>query len=172
MNKSNKSAKSRTGGTYTQRPPLTKCAPAVNSRRLEVIRRALESCWSSCSPLDHPRVRHYLELDSGPDFMLVEAWRRCGRNDHTRTLRLEVGPQARRTMTPMGFACLIAYCQAWIDAEEVRVATAPQVGPSLSPAADGASRCPDQDPPPPLPARGSATRTRRSSGPKRRPKNG
>lgn len=170
MNKSNKSAKSHTGGTYKDRPRRTTCAPTVENRRLEVIRNSLESCWSSCSPLDHPRVRHYLELDSGPDFMLIEAWRRCGRNDHTRTLRLDVGPQARRTMTPMGFACLIAYCQAWIDAEEVRVATAPQVAPNLSPAAGGASRCPGQDPPRSPPARGSASHTHRKAGGQARPK--
>lgn len=122
MKKSNKSRKSPSLGT-SDKPKLgTTCEQSEDNSRLLVIRKSLESCWGSCSPLDHPRIRHYLELDSGPDFMMVDAWRRCGRNDLTRTMKLDVGPQVRRTMTPLGFACLIAYCQAWLDAAEARAA--------------------------------------------------
>ena len=122
MNKTKKARKSPSLGTSSKSKLRTTCAQPGDNRKLDDIRRSLEVCWSSCSPLDHPRIRHYLELESGPDAMMVDAWRRCGRNDLARTMTVNVGPQVRRTMTPLGFACLIAYCQAWLDAAEARQA--------------------------------------------------
>lgn len=170
MNKTNNPRKSPNLGTSDEAKQRATCEQSEDNSRLLVIRRSLESCWSSCSPMDHPRVRHYLELDSGPDFVMVDAWRRCGRNDLTRTMKLDVGPQIRRTMTPLGFACLIAYCQAWLDAAEARAALTGQAPKSSSPPADDGSRRP-------CPGRGSAargpgsgTRSRSRGKPRARPK--
>ena len=54
--------------------------------------------------------------------MLIDAWRRCGRNDLGRALKIGVNEVARRTMTPLGLACLVAYAQNYIDEAEDRLA--------------------------------------------------
>jgi hypothetical protein len=54
--------------------------------------------------------------------MLLDAWARCGRNDHQRTVDIRLNEQARRTMTPLGLACLVSYARAWLDEAEAREA--------------------------------------------------
>lgn len=70
------------------------------------------------SPAVDALVHTYLEQETGPDAMFINAWRKAGERDALRSPYVNVGDQARKTMSAMGLACLIAYTQAWVDARE------------------------------------------------------
>jgi hypothetical protein len=118
MNKSKKSkSRARAAPSHVQDREQP-CEQQVDSMALQVIRSKLEGLWATCSPMDSARVRHYLENPTEEERWMLDAWRKCGRNDRARTFNIGVSEAARRTITPFGLACLIAYCQAWLDQAE------------------------------------------------------
>jgi hypothetical protein len=95
-------------------------ALAVNNNALVHIKEELHNLFTGCSPLDNRAISEYLTNPSDGDRMMLEAWARCGRNDRKRTVDLRLTEVARKTMTPLGLACLISYARAWIDETESR----------------------------------------------------
>ena len=94
------------------------CAQSVNECALSTIRKQLADLYASCSPNWGTRVREYLDMTEGPDAGLIRAWAYYGRRDRTRTVDLRLNEVARRTVSPLGYACLIAYATAWLDESE------------------------------------------------------
>lgn len=136
VNKSRKPTKLK-GST----PPttLTTTSIAVDNPQLIRIRGELDRLFASCSPLDSKAVRKYLSCASSADQMMLDAWARCGREDRKRTVNLSLTEAARRTITPMGIACLVSYARAWIDEAEAQQLAITAVASSSSPSADGGS---------------------------------
>jgi len=93
---------------------------AVHSKAITQLRAELHNLFTGCSPLENTRVSHYLEHAEGSDRMLLDAWAKCGRNDHRRTVDIRLTEVAKRTMTSLGLACLVAYARAWLDESEAR----------------------------------------------------
>jgi hypothetical protein len=104
-------------GYRTESTPID-CALDVYKARLIHTRQELHNLFSGCTPLDNRLIHQYLNKPSTADQMMLDAWAKCGRNDQERTVDLRIGDTARRTMTPLGLACLIRYARAWIDAAE------------------------------------------------------
>ena len=85
---------------------------------LAAVRKQLADLYASCPPLSSNKIQEYLALDDGADAALIRAWADYGRRDRTRTVDLHLNDVARRTVTPLGYACLIAYARAWLDEAE------------------------------------------------------
>ena len=93
------------------------------------MRKELAKLYAGCEPTSAARVRMYLDQPDPDSAKLIDAWRKCGRNDRTRTMDIHLSEVARRTLTPLGWACLIAYAQAWLDeAEAIEAAATAQAG--------------------------------------------
>lgn len=52
---------------------------------------------------------------SESDITLLHAWERCGRNDVRAGRKPYVTQALARTLTPLGIACVIAYCRGRED---------------------------------------------------------
>lgn len=120
MDKSKKSARISIPVTSDDSAESITCELAVHSKAMTQLRTELNQLFTGCSPLENTRVSHYLEKAEGSDRMLLDAWAKCGRNDHRRTVDIRLTEQARRTMTSLGLACLVAYARAWLDESEAR----------------------------------------------------
>lgn len=96
------------------------CELAAHSKAMTQLRTELHQIFTGCSPMENTRVSHYLEKAEGSDRMLLDAWAKCGRSDRRRTVDIRLTEQARRTMTSLGLACLVAYARAWLDESEAR----------------------------------------------------
>jgi hypothetical protein len=94
------------------------CELSVSSAALRAVRAQLEQLYTANSPDIHTRVLAYLDADHGPDYELITAWARYGRRDRQRTVDIRLNEVAKRTISPLGFACLIAYARAWVDEAE------------------------------------------------------
>lgn len=66
-------------------------------------------------------VHKHLTDPTPSDRVMIEAWAACGRKDSCRKFRLQISEEARKTMTPLGIACLIAYARAYVDALEAQL---------------------------------------------------
>lgn len=99
-------------------PSEQTCAQSVNECALSTIRKQLADLYASCSPTNSNRVREYLDMTEGPDAGLIKAWAHYGRRDRARTVDLRLNEVASKTVSPLGYACLIAYATAWLDEAE------------------------------------------------------
>lgn len=87
----------------------------VHSMRVADVHKQLAKLHAACSPDIYAAVRRYLDAPEPAIGRLLDAWEKCGRHDRQRSPLFNIGDEARRTMTPLGFACLIRYAQAWLD---------------------------------------------------------
>lgn len=115
----------------------TTCGQPVKNSDIARMRNDLEKVFTGCSQLDSKIVHHYLANATGSDRFLLDAWAKCGRNDMPRRFNISLNDQARRTVTPLGLACLVAYARAWIDEAETRVLAQDQQQDSSGPAPGG-----------------------------------
>lgn len=118
----------------------------VDNPELVRIRVELNNLFTGCTPLDHKAIHEYLSNPSESDRMMLDAWARCGRNDRQRTVSLRLTEVARKTVTPMGLACLVRYARAWIDEAEARAGAVTAAEGSSGRAQGGASRYRKPDP--------------------------
>jgi len=142
--------------------PLTTVGDAVNSPALIHIRRQIEELFTACGPLNSQVVHRYLSNPNDDDGRMLAAWAKCGRNDRGRTVRIDLKTTAATTLSPLGFACLIAYARAWLDEAELRVYAEQQAQQPAARSPDGESKHPPQgqlQPPPDL-ASGRRSRKR------------
>ena len=100
------------------------CEESVSESALASVRKQLTDLYASCSPANSTRVQEYLAQKEGPDAGLILAWSRYGRADRGRTVDLRLNEVARQTVSPLGYACLIAYARAWLDESEARLIAA------------------------------------------------
>lgn len=139
------------------------CAQSVNECALADVRKQLADLFASCPPLIGNRVHEYLAMTEGPDAALIGAWSAYGRRDRSRTVDLRLAEVARRTVSPLGYACLIAYARAWLDEAEALAEQARQAARRCCPASDSATtRQPQGTSRPPRVRVGVASRRRRS----------
>ena len=146
VDKPKNSAKSLAAHACKESGMSTTPANVVDNHALVHIRADLHNLFAGCSPLDNRAIHQYLTSPSDADRMMLDAWARCGRNDRKRTVDLRLTEIARKTMTPLGLACLITYARAWIDEAESRAAELTAQVRSLGLAADGASKRQRQGP--------------------------
>jgi hypothetical protein len=93
----------------------------VLNKALMRTREQLEDLFTGCSPENDATIRQYLDSPKEVDRWLLDGWEKCGRNDRGRTVRVELSEVGRKTMTPLGIACLVRYCRGWIDEAETKV---------------------------------------------------
>lgn len=146
----------------TEAQDSTTCELNANSTAIARMRKDIDNLMAGCSQLDHTVISQYLNNPPDGDRMMMDAWRRCGHNDHGRSLNLNLSATAKQTMTPFGMACLIAYARAWLDAAEARQAELRALVRSLGLSQGGGSKCPSGDRSLPSPARPTGKRNRRS----------
>jgi hypothetical protein len=116
--KSNNSVSPAVAATSEGRSKSTTGEQSVNDSALISVRQQLEALYTANSPDIHNRVCGYLDSTAGPDAQLIAAWSAYGRRDRQRTVDLRLNDVAKRTISPLGFACLIAYARAWVDEAE------------------------------------------------------
>jgi hypothetical protein len=104
--------------TCTDTGKGTTCEQSVSECALLSVRKQLEQLYTANSPDIHNRVLAYLDAVEGADAQLVAAWGAYGRRDRQRTVDLRLNDVAKRTISPLGFACLISYARAWVDEAE------------------------------------------------------
>ena len=130
MNKTKKSVSSGKATRSKKAVCSLPCEYFVNESELLRIRKQAGEILTGCSQDTLRLVHNYLNLTEGADAMMINAWRRCGRNDMGRAYNLTLNEVARRTMTPLGLACLYAYAVSFIDEAEVRLAARSRTGTS------------------------------------------
>jgi len=157
--KSNNSATPAIAAPSKRSKGGTTCEQPAREAAAHTIRMQLASLFTGCSLLDSAAVQRHLDSPSDADRILLDAWAKCGRGDRSRTLTLQLTPIAKKTMTPLGLACLVRYARAWLDAhEEAEALRAAQLR-SLNLAEGDGSRRQRQDPK--RKSRGPATGRRR-----------
>lgn len=135
---------------------------SVSSCALAAVHKQLTELYAGCSPTNSTRVQQYLDQQEGADAMLIQAWSRYGRADRARTVDLHLNDVARNTVSPLGYACLIAYARAWLDESEARLSEARSLAQRCCPAAgNGATRQPQETTRQPLVRVGVASKRRR-----------
>lgn len=94
----------------------------VLNKALARTREQLTDLFAGCSPQADSAIRQYLDSPAEADRWLLDGWEKCGRNDRGRTVRVELTDIGKKTVTPLGVACLVRYCRGWLDEAEARVA--------------------------------------------------
>lgn len=115
MDKSKKVASDVTTAPCNAPSLLTTIPDSVNNPAIQEVQDQLHKILTGCSPEQFTAIHVHLSNPTESDRMMLEAWARCGRNDRQRTVNLNVTEAARRTLTPMGLACLVTYARAWVD---------------------------------------------------------
>lgn len=137
------------------------CEESVSESALASVRKQLTDLYASCSPANSARVQEYLAKEEGPDAGLILAWSRYGRADRGRTVDLHLNEVARQTVSPLGYACLIAYARAWLDESEARLNAARALARRCCPpSGSGATNPPRETTPPPRVRVGVASKRR------------
>jgi len=126
------------GGTTGEQP--------ARDNDAHTIRTQLAEIFTGCSQLDAAALHRHLADPTDAVRPLLDAWAKCGRGDRSRTLKLQLTPIAKRTMTPLGLACLVRYARAWLDAHEEAELLREQSVRSLKLSEGGGSRRPRQGP--------------------------
>lgn len=160
VNKTNNSASPAIATASAEETKRVTSALHENNQALIHMRAELHNLLTGCSPLDNRAVHEYLVNASPLDRLMIEAWAKCGRNDRKRTMNINLTESAKKTMTPLGLACLVSYARAWIDETEARDAELRAQVRLLGLPADDASRHQSRDPSPPPRAPASAKRTK------------
>ena len=161
MDNSNNSASPVDSRTYTPRPKLTICVESVNDTASMRVRRDMDNLLSGCAQVTANAVHDYLSKTEGADAALLAAWAAFGRKDRRQTVDISVREAARRTLTPLGLACLVSYARAWLDEADAIKARAYVVPGSSSESPDGGSKCRKPDQGRRSPARATARRKRK-----------
>jgi len=118
VDNANNSATTCAAGSCDERTKVISGEYQVNKDAITSVRKQLTQLFAACEPVIHNRVSVYLAMTEGPDAQLIAAWSRFGRADRQRTVDLRLNDVAKRTISPLGFACLIAYARAWLDEAE------------------------------------------------------
>jgi hypothetical protein len=129
MDKANNSPKAPTATPSSVPNVGITCGNDENNAALLKIRGSIDRLFTGCDPVIHDQIQRHLAQESGDVALMLSAWRKCGRADRGRSIELDLSETAKRTMSPLGLACLVAYAQAWLDETESRVAAIkPQTG--------------------------------------------
>ena len=118
MNKSNKSPNTPGTVSYEKRRKLKDGEQVVHRAALIHMREELNSLSTGYDPAIHRVVDNYLHKAGVADTAMLEAWRKVGREDRRRSREMHLTDAVKRTVSPLGIACLIRYCQGWIDQAE------------------------------------------------------
>lgn len=87
------------------------------------MQKDIDRLLTGCDPVVYRFVHRHLNTPTPADQQMLDAWARCGAADAGRSFRLELNDTARRTLSPLGIACLVAYARGWVSrAEDLRVA--------------------------------------------------
>ena len=97
---------------------LTDCELRVYKWKVDAARAECLKLSTWSDPVVHTLVAKHLQVAGGRNRWLLDAWARCGRNDQGRSMDLRLSAAVAETVTPLGIACLISYCRAWLDSAE------------------------------------------------------
>lgn len=121
MDNTNNSVSTPPAAPYVSRLELITGQYQVLNKNLMRTREQLSGLFAGCSPEHNDTIHQYLESPAEEDRWLLDGWAKCGRNDHGRSIRVELSEIGRNTVSPFGVACLVRYCRGWIDEAESRV---------------------------------------------------
>lgn len=79
------------------------------------LREEIDKVLTACLPEVRDLVHKHLREPTQADKMLLDAWRRLGHNDCGKPQRLDLKETARRTMSALGLACIVAYVEGYAD---------------------------------------------------------
>jgi hypothetical protein len=120
VNKANNSVTRIKSMTNTETEILAAGAQAAGNALIARTQRELAALLTACSPDINNAVALYLEKTSGPEAAQLNAWRTVGQRDAKRNFDLNLNETARRTVSSLGMACLIAYARAWLDEHDAQ----------------------------------------------------
>jgi hypothetical protein len=137
MNNTNKSGSKAISVSCGETDQCVRVGIDVNKAALIHIRHQLDSLLTDSSQPIGSSAADYLANPNQMDQVLLEGWAKCGRNDRRRSAAIDLNQTLRTTVSPLGRACLIAYCRAWLDEAEFSEQQGQQSGQPPSPFPDG-----------------------------------
>lgn len=93
----------------------------VYERRAIRIKKGCAQLITTLSPDIAPLVNKALASPRPEEQRMLDAWRCCGARDAETDRAVDVAHTATKVQTPFGFACLMAYAQAYEDAVQARL---------------------------------------------------
>ena len=93
----------------------------VYTRRATLISKGCAQLVTSLSQDIAPLVNRVLASPRPEEQRMLDAWRCCGARDADTDRAVDVAHTATKVQTPFGYACLMAYAQAYEDAVQARL---------------------------------------------------
>lgn len=115
VNKANNAKKRGRREVLTLRHSEKLCEPQVNTSEQLRVKEDIDKLLTGLDPEINRLVHRHLNDPAPETRRLCDAWTKLGHQDRKREPRLQLKDAVKRTLTPVGIACLVSYARGWLD---------------------------------------------------------